>query len=43
MASGNRAESIPAFDAFLDLSREIGSDVLKTQGPAATPPSSATA
>lgn len=32
MASGNRAESIPAFDAFIDLSREIGSDVLKTQG-----------
>lgn len=32
MASGIRAEDIPAFDAFLGLSREIGSDVLKTQG-----------
>lgn len=32
MASGIRAEDIPAFDAFLDLSREIGSDMLKTQG-----------
>lgn len=32
MASGIRAEDIPAFDAFLDLSREIGCDVLKTQG-----------
>lgn len=32
MASGIRAEDIPAFDAFLGLSREIGSDMLKTQG-----------
>lgn len=32
MASGIRARDIPAFEAFLDLSRQIGSDVLKTQG-----------
>ncbi|WP_421578250.1 class II aldolase/adducin family protein [Shinella sp. M31] len=32
MASGIRAEDIPAFDAFLRLSRDIGRDVLKTQG-----------
>lgn len=32
MASDIRAEDIPAFGAFLDLSSEIGSDVLKTQG-----------
>lgn len=32
MASGIRAEDRAAFDAFLALSREIGSDILKTQG-----------
>jgi rhamnose utilization protein RhaD (predicted bifunctional aldolase and dehydrogenase) len=32
MASDIRAEDNPTFDAFLDLSEEIGSDVLKTQG-----------
>lgn len=32
MASGIRAQDIPAFEAFLDLSRQIGSDVLQTQG-----------
>ncbi|UNK40745.1 class II aldolase/adducin family protein (plasmid) [Shinella sp. H4-D48] len=32
MASGNRSGNDPAFNAFLELSRDIGSDVLKTQG-----------
>lgn len=32
MASGIRAEDKAAFEAFLALSREIGSDILKTQG-----------
>lgn len=32
MASGIRSEDIPAFEAFLDLSQRIGSDMLKTQG-----------
>ena len=32
MASGIRVEDLPAFQAFLMLSKEIGSDVLKTQG-----------
>ena len=32
MASGIRAEDRAAFDAFLALSKEIGSDILKTQG-----------
>jgi len=32
MTSGNRTQDIPGFEAFLDLSRQIGSDVLKTQG-----------
>lgn len=32
MTSGNWTRDIPAFEAFLDLSRQIGSDVLKTQG-----------
>lgn len=32
MVSGNRAGDTPAFEAFLDLSRQIGSDILKTQG-----------
>ncbi|MDI7864139.1 class II aldolase/adducin family protein [Rhizobiaceae bacterium n13] len=32
MASGIRSDNDPAFGAFLGLSREIGSDVLKTQG-----------
>ncbi|MXN45169.1 class II aldolase [Shinella kummerowiae] len=32
MASDIRAEDNPAFNAFLDLSGEIGGDVLKTQG-----------
>lgn len=32
MASGNRSDGDPAFDAFLALSRDIGSDILKTQG-----------
>lgn len=32
MASGIRAEDEAAFETFLALSREIGSDILKTQG-----------
>lgn len=32
MASDNRAGGAPAFESFLDLSRQIGDDVLKTQG-----------
>jgi rhamnose utilization protein RhaD (predicted bifunctional aldolase and dehydrogenase) len=32
MTSSSRTQDIPAFEAFLDLSRQIGTDVLKTQG-----------